>query len=445
MRSTPVTVLCLSVIAFTTRPTPASAQESTPADEKAKARSAEHSRRNAEDEQSATKRQFERFLSQAEGAAELFARLDRKAAAWSETTKALLKNDDGKRLAADGPSLIGVIRIYREGPVPADEISARRRVVDSILSDLRRESERPDVGFLPSEKTQDELFDNYYWARGQLARLSESETRLQTLIAKAPRLDDVSKARTLEEAIRDHDADYLTFINNSIIKGKAEAKEQSEQIVVEKARLAELERARDEADRLYKETLAKIETMRIDFELELKRKRAEEESRLAAAEVRYKDLMAELERMKQVSDAERHSKNVDAELKSGQIVSEAEKKRLIAKCSEPEVQTILAPFLDKGYFRPSGNMHGSGRYDVIQPVPISFGDLQKLGALNPTGSGADMLHKIASAPVDSMRTRWPGYRKKWQDDPGLREMVPKAQKLLNELGPTLVELEMLQP
>ena len=74
-------------------------------------------------------------------------------------------------------------------------------------------------------------------------------------------------------------------------------------------------------------------------------------------------------------------------------------------CSDPEVKTILAPYLSKGYFRPSDNMYGSRRYDTVNPVPISFVDLQKLGALNPTGSGADMLNKIASVPVDTMRSR----------------------------------------
>jgi len=44
-----------------------------------------------------------------------------------------------------------------------------------------------------------------------------------------------------------------------------------------------------------------------------------------------------------------------------------------------------------------------------------------------------------------MRTRRPGYRKKWQDDADLRERVPRALELLIELGPTLVEEEMLQP
>jgi len=81
----------------------------------------------------------------------------------------------------------------------------------------------------------------------------------------------------------------------------------------------------------------------------------------------------------------------------------------------------------------------------MQVVEINRSDLEKLGALSPTASGCTMLHKIASVPSDTMRTRWAGYRKKWQDDENLRELVPRAQELLIELGPTLVEEEMLQP
>ncbi len=447
MKTTLSSAFCLGFALFSLRSSAAVAQDITPGDEKAKARTSEHTRRKAEEDSAGTKRQFDRILSQAEGAADLFKRLDTKATAWSDTTKALLTNEEGRRIAADGTSLMGVLRIYQAAPVPADELSARTKVVDSILSDLHREAERPDVGFLPSDRTQDELLDNFYWARSQLARLSENETTLQTLVAKAPKLSDAAKARTLEDAIRDYNADYFSFINNSIIKGKSEAKEQSEQIVVEKARLAELERARDEADRLYKDTLSKIETMRLDFDLELKRKRAEDEKRLAEAEVRYNDLMAELERTKKLAEANRRVEDAKAEAKSSRLGLEADKTLDKQRCEDPEVKRLLAPFLAHGKYQPGMNKEEMLTADS---KAISLSRLRSYGALEPGPTGIQKLLEVATnkplqRPIDTIRTRW-GFKPRLRDNsPESVDEIKKAQQLLNELGPTMVELGMLQP
>ncbi len=374
-----------------------------------------------------TRQVVEQFAAYVEDAAKLLAELEAKASSFQTRFDGLLTNDDGKRIARDDLAIKTYLR-YRDDPIVSmGETVARKKAVDSLLAQLRTELKSQNVGYHPAESQRRDTDEHYFWARERLASVSVRSDWLDSVLFRAPKIADLQTAKSLQDVIRDYQLLSIDLLERARLKGEGAARQEAEPIVAEKTRVAELERLLTEAN------------------IEIERMKTETQQKLADAEIREKNLLAELDRAKKLADAERHSKNVDAELKSGQIVSEAEKKRLIAKCSDPEVRTILAPFLDKGYFRPSDNMHGSRRYDTLQPVPISFADLQKLGALNPTGTGADMLHKIASAPIDSMRTRWPGFRKKWQDDPGLREMVPKAQQLLNELGPTMVELGMLSP
>lgn len=111
------------------------------------------------------------------------------------------------------------------------------------------------------------------------------------------------------------------------------------------------------------------------------------------------------------------------------------------------MKQILAPFLAKGYLRPDGSRNATsfkGNYDSVESVAISYKDLVELGALSRTGSGCDVLYSVGSDRRDTMRTRWTRVHN-WREDSRTREMVPEAQKLLIELGPTLAELGMLQP
>jgi len=384
-----------------------------------------------------TRQQVEQFAASVGDAGKLLMELESKGSAFQARFDSLLTNDDGKRLAQDPIAFMTYIRFKDDPVVSLSEVAARKKALDSLLTQLQSELKSQNVGYQPPESQRRDTDEHRFWARERLARVKERGEWLESALARAPTVADPKSAKTLDAVVRAYDIERQEFWDRAHQKGEAAAKAESESILIEKARLAELERRLNEAEVL-------IDKMKAEQEIELKRIRTETQQKLADADIREKNLLAELERSKKLADAERHSKDVEAELKSGQIVSEAEKKRLIAKCSDPEVKTILAPFLDKGYFRPSDNMHGSRRYDTVKPVPISYADLQKLGALNPTGTGLSMLHKIATVPNDT-RTRWPGYRKKWQDDKALQELLPKAQELLIELGPTMVELGMLQP
>lgn len=174
------------------------------------------------------------------------------------------------------------------------------------------------------------------------------------------------------------------------------------------------------------EMLAK--TQKIDAQvMEANRLAAEEEAAAAGTLVTAK-AKAEIERKK----------------------NEAEHARLVAKAKTPEVKRYLATFLAKSYFQPTGN-YLSIRYErTTEELPVSFTRIDSSGALDPSVQGLRTLVILASAGF-SPPNNWHG-RPPWNFDIGTfswsksdQDFIQKAQDLLRELGPTLVELKMLAP
>lgn len=153
-----------------------------------------------------------------------------------------------------------------------------------------------------------------------------------------------------------------------------------------------------------------------------------EKKRAAAVKLKTDQANAEIERMK----------------------NEAEHARLVAKAKTPEVKRYLATFLAKSYFQPTGN-YLSIRYErTTEELPVSFTRIDSSGALDPSVQGLRTLVILASAGF-SPPNNWHG-RPPWNFDIGTfswsksdQDFIQKAQDLLRELGPTLVELKMLAP
>lgn len=146
-----------------------------------------------------------------------------------------------------------------------------------------------------------------------------------------------------------------------------------------------------------------------------------------------------------------------AKLVTAQANAEIERKnkeaahaRLVAKAKSPEVKRYLATFLAKSYFQPTGN-YLSIRYErTTEELPVSFTRIESSGALDPSVQGLRTLVILASSGF-SPPNNWHG-RPPWNFDIGTfswsksdQDFIQKAQDLLRELGPTLVELKMLAP
>lgn len=129
------------------------------------------------------------------------------------------------------------------------------------------------------------------------------------------------------------------------------------------------------------------------------------------------------------------------------IRAQAEHKKLVARAKQPDVQRYLAPFLAPGYFQPQGQHLTVSYTRTTQKQPVSFSLLEGTGALDDSIKGLQTLNLLASrgwVPDNPWHDRpyWNfSVDRPWSTAD--QEYVAHAQKLLRELGPTLVELQLL--
>jgi len=111
----------------------------------------------------------------------------------------------------------------------------------------------------------------------------------------------------------------------------------------------------------------------------------------------------------------------------------AEPASQLERARSAEVALALGPFLEPGYAQLDNTFSAD-------PLPFSYAQLIATGALAAEPEGWRTLYKIGSSRRDRSRTRWPA-------DPDAEDLVAaqRAQELLQELGPALVEIGVLRP
>lgn len=188
------------------------------------------------------------------------------------------------------------------------------------------------------------------------------------------------------------------------LEGMADAAGESKEIIKVNTRLIELEKSNAEANRMWREAVAEIERMKIDTEIRIKQETAAERERLSLARIAYENKLADLQQKEKDAEAARKADEMKAQLARDKQLEEAEKPVLIKRCQEPETRTTLAPFLDKGMVRPSGN-RGTRYYDTIEPVPVSLKDLyaqalwMRLQRVSTSFTGRPSIRRTPCVPV----------------------------------------------
>lgn len=154
------------------------------------------------------------------------------------------------------------------------------------------------------------------------------------------------------------------------------------------------------------------------------------------ADSKTNELLSEVqsEVARQLKAVEARKTIQDIELQKMQDAVNAEKLR--AKAQSPEVKNALAAFTTPGNLRANGSFS-------VDKIPISYSDLLAVGALEPTIDGLIKLQHVAVTANDKVRPRMP--RGLMRRDKNILETYTKTQKLLIELGPTMVDLNMLAP
>jgi hypothetical protein len=164
------------------------------------------------------------------------------------------------------------------------------------------------------------------------------------------------------------------------------------------------------------------------------------------AELRGKASLAEAEI--KVTEAAAAAKQSQKQLEAERIAQETEKNRLREKAKSSDVAQALAPFFGKGYWQP-----GNTKANSIDPLPVSLSAIQGTGALTATPAGLHQLYMIGANPKIGRSGAWPEKERgvghgddAWlRNKPSAVATARKAQELLIELGPTLVELGLLAP
>lgn len=441
-RSILLVLLLIGTLTSVTRAQPVGAGGQTEAD----ARESERQRRQRELEDARTKQLVERFAASSKETVELLSRLESSAAAYQARLEGLLTNDDGKRIAQDPVAFMGFIRLQEQPIVSIEQVRVRKRNAQTLLEALSQELKRPTVGWLPDDVQRRENDGLFFWAKERLNQIEEQQAWLTTTLAKLPKDANLPAAKTLDAVLREYKSRQMELWARARVEGEAAATEESHRMVSESARVAELDRARAEAERLLKEARAEISAMKTQFDIQQKARDADLRKQMLEAEMKHRDEIARLERDLKVAQAKRDAADVRADIEKNQIQADAEKQKRLEKCRTPEVRNVLAPFLADGYWQPGDKNGAKG----IDKTPVSLSKLRSYGALTPDTKGLQKLLECGTnryhyGKADTVRPRWSYDPRLNKNTPEAIEELKRAQAFLNELGETMVELKMLAP
>lgn len=325
---------------------------------------------------------------------------------------ALRSNEDGKRVALH-PDLVERARVFyevqlRDAPAAAGAITRlenARRIEQQVRSQEGTayepapdilESARNAAASAEQDRGKVTQLRTYLSALVDESKVKYTEAKLT---AASPTLEDAIKAKVTAEA---------AVAQQTLADRTAGAKEDAN-------------RTRHEAEVRNITEEAKREAEKKDLEILELKAASDGERSLAEAEQKKKDADAEDQRQKKLREA--------------QMVE------LRRKASDPAIQSKLAFFTTPGTFQVQGKRF----VRIPDKKPLSWTQLSAYGALDGTMAGLQNLVEIAASDHDTDRPRWRLNLKFWSNKSETLEMVKETQQLLNELGPVLVEMKLLEP
>ena len=321
-----------------------------------------------------------------------------------QTEAAALRTSDAGRQVAKFPDLVVLAKRFYEAELrqltPLDlaisKLEGERRLESQLVSASGTVFE-PEVSLLATARA------DANWATLESSKVQRLHSVLGSLVEeskiKIPLADSAATSLTLEAAML------------SLSRKEAANRQR---LVTEKTGVATA---------TGNQTVASAEADKILTEAKLQAARILEKANDQAAKQQQEQLVRDAERKVAANDA------ADA----------ASKVQLRAKAKDPKIQAKLAAFTTPGYvqFGP----------DSYEKAPLSYSGLVQYGALSTSKSGLQKLANIARTREDKIRPRWRFHfdqNNGWEKTTEDREMVMEAQQLLIELGPTLVEMGLLQ-
>jgi len=342
----------------------------------------------------------ETHISRAKQTNVLLNKLAIRAADYESKMSSLLRSDDGKKLALNKKAVSRFANLQKYPVVDSNEIEVRLDEATSLLSMAQLGADGPEVGYMPSQETLDQINNLLNWAETRLSTLSEHDATLHTLIINLPDSVDVSNAKTLHDAVKEYNDRMKEFLDGLHDEGRQISQEQAEQDLRNTFVDAEIRQLKAEQARIITLMDDKIASIRHDYELQLLEQRQIRDRERLEADNKYQDVLAENDQLRKRADAERQRRNTRATIEIGRIIQETEYERKLALARSREVQDLLAPFIAKGYYQPGLR---SGTYE---PSPVSLRALQERKALETTVKSLKLLLIYGVTKKDKERPRW---------------------------------------
>ena len=144
--------------------------------------------------------------------------------------------------------------------------------------------------------------------------------------------------------------------------------------------------------------------------------------------------------------AQANSIRSDMDTQIQQINGATKDRQFQARAGQRDVQLQLAAFLTPGYYTPYPAGASADQQRSFDRKPVSYGKLKELGALNPTLDGLNTFVAIgAYRGNDRPRLDIRYNNSRWPRDDGLMQQAKQIQAIMIELGPSLVEMGLMEP
>jgi hypothetical protein len=432
--------------------TPAHAQVS-PGDVEKSVKQAEANRRQQEEQTARRARLLQGLETKIADAEEVLGRLRERLEKDMPRIESLKTSDDGKRLATDPHFVRDFIARSEETRVTPAQIKEKENAITQIHKAIQAEEAKPNVGFLPDRQLVDEVEEVSKWANTHLALVNRDLAWIDAAVAKAPQEMELKTAKSLQVAMRDELARQEALLMEAKRAGEEGAQHAAAATMNEKAKELETLRQQQKIEGLLRASQTEIQMMRLQNELDRKRRELQEREMRTQVELEYKDRIAALERRVLEAEAQRKHDDAEAAVKVGKIDNNADKLRRIAKFESAEVQqrinSSLLPFTTPGY-----RQLGKDAKDSIDKLPLSLASIKASGGLNKTGDGLAMLLRIGTkegaGAIDEEEARpaWQlhdshyGFGELSSAD---KDFVRQAQSDLIDFGDIMVERGLLSP
>ena len=319
-----------------------------------------------------------------------------------------LRTSDAGKQAAKFPDLVLLARRLYDVDLKAvapqstaiSKLEGERRLENQLVSSAGTVFE-PDATFTTTAQS------DTLWANQELAKIQQIRSVLTTLISEAkikiPPPDSTSSV-TLEAAIAALNQSEAAARERVIVAKTTDANVAANTVV-----------AAAEAEKILKEAKAKADAIVAEANAQVAKQAQEAKVREAQLQI----------------DASKAKVAVD------QAAEEAKKVQLRARLTDPAVLSQLSPFTTPGYLQ----MDGRNSYEKR---PLSYNGLLQHGALSQDDAGLTRIVRVMGNGNDKVRPR-ARLSVGWKSNTEEHERVVAIQRLLIELGPTMVEQGLLDP